>query len=92
MTFTAQVRLAVVLWLVLGIVVWNVIFDRVLVLAGRVYAWRAANVASGAGYLPIEDVMPDAIRHGVRVASFWAVLVAAIGLVLVAVAARRTRS
>jgi hypothetical protein len=91
MKTTRPVRLAITLWLIFAAVVWNVIFDRVLVLAGRRYAWRADMAADSGAYLAIKDVMPEAIRHGVRVASLWAGLLAVAGLVLVAVAARRTR-
>lgn len=87
-----RVRLATVLWLVLAAVVWNVIFDRMLVLAGRRYAWLAYGAADGSAYVPINEVMPEAIRHGVRVATTWAGLIAIVGLMLVAYAARKTRS
>jgi hypothetical protein len=88
----AGVRLAVFLWLVFALVVWNVIFDRVLVLAGRRYAWQAYVAAQTGTYLRIDDAMPLAIRHGVRVATLWAGLLAAAGLVAVAFAARIERN
>jgi hypothetical protein len=87
-----RVRLAVILWLVFAAVVWNVIFDRVLVLAGRRYVWRAYMAAAGDEFLPINDVMPDAIRNGIQVATMWAGLLALVGLALIAVAARRRRT
>jgi hypothetical protein len=82
-------RTAVILWLVFAAVVWNVIFDRVLVLACRRYAWRAYMAADAGAYLRVNDVMPEAIRHAARVASLWAGLLAVAGLVLVSFAARR---
>ena len=45
MTFKARVRLASALWLVLAMIVWNVIFDRVIVLAGRRYVYEASAAA-----------------------------------------------
>jgi hypothetical protein len=79
---------ATVLWLVLAFVVWNVIFDRILVLAGRRYSYEAAITYRTTGkYLLINDVMRPAIAHGVRVASVAAVGIAVAGLVLIRVAA-----
>jgi hypothetical protein len=84
-----RVWVAAALWLVLAAVVWNVIFDRVLVLAGRDYAWRAHMAAESGTFLRINEAMPEAIRHGVRVATTWAGLLALAGLGLVAFAARK---
>jgi hypothetical protein len=88
----SRVRVAIVLWLVFAAVVWNVIFDRVLVLAGRRYVWQAYMAADADAYLPINDVMPQAIHHGVRVASLWSGLLAVAGLALIIFAARRPRT
>jgi hypothetical protein len=89
---------AVVLWLVLAIVVWNVIFDRIIVLAGRRYAHDAAVLfRTTHTYLHIDEVMRPAVAHGVRVASAWAGALALAGLLLIRLAAtydarRRERS
>src|SRR6266576_6939440 len=85
-------RLAAALWLVLAFVVWNVVFDRVLVLAGRRYSYAAAQaVREGRAYLRIDDSMRPALAQGVRVASVTALGIAAFGLLAVAVAARLDR-
>lgn len=85
-------RLAAALWLVLAFVVWNVVFDRILVLAGRRYSYAAViAVRDGKSYLHIDDWMRPAIAHGVRVASVTALGIAAFGLIAVAVAARLDR-
>ena len=82
-------RLAAALWLVLAFVVWNVVFDRILVLAGRRYLHAAAlAVRDQHSYLRIDDWMRPAIAHGVHVASLTAVAVAAFGLVAVVIASR----
>jgi hypothetical protein len=91
MTFAARVRLAAVLWVVLAFLVWNVIFDRILVIAGRQYAWRATDAFHAGSYLRIADTMPAAIHHGVRVASFWAAVVAVGGLTAVWFASKSNR-
>jgi hypothetical protein len=82
-------RLAAALWLVLALVVWNVVFDRILVLAGRRYSYAAAMaVRDGKNYLRIDDWMRPAIAHGVRVASVTALGIAVFGLIAVVLANR----
>jgi hypothetical protein len=83
-------RLAVALWCVLAFLVWNVVFDRVLVLAGRRYV-HAATVAAGGGapYLLLHDWMRAARLDGVRLASLSAAAVLAVALVAVPLARRR---
>jgi hypothetical protein len=82
-------RFAVALWLVLAFVVWNVVFDRILVLAGRRYSYAAIMaVRGGHAYLRIDDWMRPAIAQGVRVATMSALAIAAFGLIAVAIAKR----
>lgn len=78
---------AVVLWLVFAFLVWNVIFDRILVLAGRRYAHDAAVLFRTTGqYLLIDQVMRPAIAHAVRVASISAGIVVVVALALIRIA------
>jgi ABC-type Fe3+ transport system permease subunit len=85
-------RLAAGLWLVLAVVVWNVVFDRIIVLAGRRYAHAAVTAVNQTGtYVRIDDWMRPAIAHGLWTASAAGIAVAVFGLVAVAVAARRER-
>lgn len=89
--FRWKTRLAIVLWLMLAFAVWNVIFDRVLVLAGRRYVHDAA-VASGVNsYLTIDSAMRPAIRRGFWLASAAAVPIALFGTVMATLAERRYR-
>ena len=74
-----QHRLARILWVVLAFAVWNVVFDRVLVLAGREYVYAATLAARDGVYLFAKDWM----------ASAGAAIILATGLALVAVAGRR---
>jgi hypothetical protein len=86
-------KLAAALWLVLAFVVWNVVFDRVLVVAGRAYSHAAVmSLREGHGYVHIDDWMRPAIVHGLRVASLTALGIAAFGLIAVAVASRIDRT
>jgi hypothetical protein len=85
-------RVAAALWLVLAFAVWNVVFDRILVLAGRRYASAAATaVRNGHDYIRIDDWMRPAITHGVRIASLVALAIAGGGLIAVAIASRVDR-
>jgi len=94
MTERRRIITATVLWVVLAFLVWNVVFDRIIVLAGRRYAYDATVAFRAGHYLRIDDAMRPAIAHAVRVASIAAglVLLAGIGLIRLAAevdAARR---
>ena len=83
-------RMARWLWIAFAIVVWNAVFDRVLVLAGRQYVHAATVAARGSGpYLRVDDWMRPAITRGVWTATAAAAVILAIGLVCVLFAARR---
>lgn len=86
-----RVRVAALLWVVLAVVIWNVIFDRVVVLAGRRYAAAAARAVASGAYLTIDDAMKPAVAHGVRVASAVAIPIALGGVLAVTWAFRRRR-
>jgi hypothetical protein len=80
-------RLAVVLWIVWAVVVWNVVFDRVLIEAGREYVRAAMAAAEGPGpYARIDDYMRPAVPRALLFASAAAGVIAIVG----AVAFRRT--
>ena len=92
MTDQRKVVVAVVLWLVFASVVWNVIFDRLIVLAGRRYSHDAYVLYRSTGrYLLINDVMPPAVTHAVRVASSVAGTIAVVALVAIRFAAGAQR-
>jgi hypothetical protein len=82
---------ALALWIALAFVVWNVVFDRVLVVAGRQYVHAAARAARGPGpNLLVDDWMRPAVTRATRTASGAAALILTIGVVACAVAARRS--
>ena len=87
----ATAGVALTLWIALAFVVWNVVFDRVLVVAGRQYVYAATRAARGSGpYLRVDDWMRPAVSRATRTASGAAVLILTIGAVACAVAARRS--
>jgi len=82
-------RLATALWIVWAAIVWNVVFDRVLVVAGREYVRSAWAAAEGSGpYARIDDVMRPAVPRAFWAASAAAGVIVAIGVVAVRLAAR----
>jgi len=84
------IAVASVLWLVFAFVVWNVIFDRIIVLAGRRYAHDATVLYRTTGqYLLIDSVMRPAVAYGVKVASAVAGAIVVVALLLIRVAALR---
>ena len=89
MTDRRKVVVAVALWLLFAAVVWNVIFDRLIVLAGRRYSHDAYVLYRSTGrYLLINDVMPSAVAHAARVASAVAGSIAVIAMIAIRFAAR----
>ncbi len=76
-------RLAAWLWVIWAVVVWNVVFDRVIVVAGRDYL-KIARAAgrSGAPYALIDDTMRPA-----RSRALWLATASAAGIVIAGFAA-----
>jgi hypothetical protein len=86
------VRIARALWVVWAVIVWNVVFDRVIVVAGRAYIRAAIESASAGGPRPrMDDFMRPAIPHGVWLSSASALAILAIGLPAIAYASRHER-
>ncbi len=82
-------RLATALWMVLAVIVWNVVFDRVLVVAGRDYVRSALVAAGGVGpYARIDDQMRPAASRAFWAATTAAGVVVAVGIAAVRFAAR----
>ena len=85
-------RLARALWIAWAVVVWNVVFDRVIVVAGRSYivaATRHTAADPTAPPLNMDDWMVPAVNRALTVATAAAVVVLVTGLAAIAVASRR---
>ena len=81
----SRARIAALLWLACAIVVWNVVLDQTIVLAGRRYLVAAIGAAQGPGpYLRIDDWMRPAVVRG-----FWLATAAAAAILGVACVALR---
>jgi hypothetical protein len=64
----AAARIARVLWIAWAILVWNVVFDRVIVVAGRSYVAAAGRAAAvpGGPFANMDEWMRPAVTRG-----FW---------------------
>lgn len=92
MTSPRKLRVAIALWLALGFAVWNVVFDRVIVLAGRRYVSEAAlAVRAGRPYVLIDERMPAAVANATKLATAAGGTVSAAGLLGIFLARRRER-
>ena len=81
-------RLALALWIAWAVLVWNVVFDQVIVLAGREYIQAA--LAAGAGpFANMDDWLQPAVARGLWLASGAAGAILLTGVSVCAL--RRTR-
>jgi hypothetical protein len=72
------------LWIVLAFVVWNVVFDRVIVQAGRDYVDLARSAARSGVRVRIEDTMQPA-----RSRALWLATASAAAVLVVFISVRR---
>jgi hypothetical protein len=84
------VRLARALWVTWAIVVWNVVFDRILVVAGRRYALAAelATRATPRTFISPDDWMRPAVSRGLWIATTVSCVILIVGFWSVHLAAR----
>jgi hypothetical protein len=89
MGLSRSARLAASLWIVFAVVAWNVVFDRVIIDAGRLYAKAAKQAARESDeVLLINDWMPQATTRALRLATGVGLSIAITGLAAVGWAAR----
>ena len=84
-------RIARALWIAWAVIVWNVVFDRVIVVAGRNYvaaAGRAATAPDGP-FANMDDWMRPAVTRGFWMATAAGAVVLLAGLAAVSQVARR---
>lgn len=85
-------RALVALWIIVGIAVWNGVFDLYVSRGAREYGQKAAEADLGlAPHVTMADVMNNARHDGLVAASLWAVTVAGCGLATIWLAARASR-
>jgi hypothetical protein len=65
-------RAAIALWIVLGIALWNGIFEMMVIRGVKEYLFRAALADAGRGpRIPIPEVMDPMIFNATWVATLW---------------------
>jgi hypothetical protein len=85
-------RIALGLWIAWAAIVWNLVFDRVIVLAGRAYVAAAIRAAAGPGpFLRMDAFMRPAVTRGLWFASTAAAAIIVPGVMLIRAAARQAR-
>jgi hypothetical protein len=76
-----RARWLLVLWLVLGVVVWNGVFDAVVTSGVREYLFRQAAHDAGRGApVAMREVMDRTIPDAALIASLWTLLIAGAGI------------
>ena len=85
-------RLAIALWVVWAVVVWNVVFDRIIVVAGREYIRAAASLSAhdAGSYARMDDWMRPAVTRAFWSASIGSLVILMLGFALTHIAAART--
>jgi hypothetical protein len=83
-------RVAMGLWIAWAFLTWNVVFDHVIVVAGREYLVAAGLAARSAGpYARLDDWMHPAVARAAWVASACAAVILTVGWVGIRFAGRR---
>jgi hypothetical protein len=78
---TSRRRLAVLLWIAVTVLLWNGVYDMIMVRGVKEYLFRAALHAAGRGpETPIAQVMDVAVYEAVWIATLWASLVMRAGM------------
>ena len=86
-------RIARALWIAWAVIVWNVVFDHVIVVAGRRYIHAAGLAAGRSGpdgrsLVQMDDYMRPAVTRGVWIASASAGLILLTGLLTIRVGSK----
>jgi hypothetical protein len=84
-------RLARALWILWAVLLWNVVFDHAIVVAGRSYIAAAARAAAStdAPRINMDDVMRPAVERGLWMASAAGGAVLLVGLAGVRIGSHR---
>ena len=83
-------RLACALWIAWAVIIWNVVFDHAIVVAGRDYIAAAAHAAAvpAGPFANMDEWMRPAVRRGFWTATAAGAAVLLVGLATISVSAR----
>jgi hypothetical protein len=86
-------RIALVLWLIVGVVVWNGLYDILLTRGVKEVLFRTAlHQAGRAPAVPMAHVMDITVRDAIWISTLWACLILLAGLVTIRLLRRRGQS
>jgi hypothetical protein len=84
------IRIAQALWTGWALIVWNVVFDHVIVVAGRSYLGAAAAAARIPGHhVRMDNWMRPAVTEGLWIATASALAILLVGFALIGLSAAR---
>ena len=77
-------RLAVWLWLIVAVVVWNGLYDLLLARSTQTYLFRQALHQAGLGpWVDLSGALEAAVRDAVWLSTLWACLLLLAGMVTI---------
>jgi hypothetical protein len=86
-------RIAVWLWVVISVVVWNGLYDELLARSTQTYLFRQAIHQAGLGpWVDLTTALDVAVRDAVWLSTLWANLLLLAGLVTIRLAGSREPS
>jgi hypothetical protein len=87
--FPRRERILIAVWMVLGVALWNALFEMMVVRGVKEYLFRAAlHDAGRRPFTPIAEVMDPAIYHATWVATLWTSIMLLAALVTMRLLAR----
>jgi hypothetical protein len=82
-------RIAVGLWLIIGLVAWNGIYDVLLARGAKDYLFRNALHELGRGPdVDVKQVMAVTVTNAMLVSTFWACLLVLAGMITIRLSRR----
>lgn len=86
-------RIAVWLWVVISVVVWNGLYDELLARSTQTYLFRQAIHQAGLGsWVDLTTALDVAVRDAAWLSTLWASLLLLAGLVTIRLVGSRERS
>jgi hypothetical protein len=83
-------RILIAVWLVLGVALWNALFEMMVVRGVKEYLFRAAlHDAGRRPFTPIAEVMDPAIYNATWVATLWTSIILLAALATMRLLARQ---
>lgn len=83
-TLGRRERVAVAIWLILAVVVWNGLYDLLLARSTQHYLFQQAIHMAGQGpWIDLQNAMAVAVREAVWLSTLWAGIILLAGLLTV---------